>query len=123
MNVARAVPSTCWASPIDLGVRSVRAQASIGIAIDLRRHADVDSLMRNADVAMYLSKSRGKGRFEFFETEMHEEAVERLDLKADLQRALDEDQFQLHFQPIFDLDTGKVHLVEALIRWKHPSGA
>ena len=51
---------------------------------------------------------------------MHEEAMERLDLKADLQRALDEQEFSLHYQPIFDLETGKVHLVEALIRWKHP---
>ncbi|MEM9562950.1 MAG: GNAT family N-acetyltransferase [Actinomycetota bacterium] len=119
MNVARRALDVLG-EPIDLGVRSVRAQASIGIALDLDGTSDVDSLMRNADVAMYLSKSRGKGRFEFFEPTMHEEAVERLDLKADLQRALDEGQFQLHFQPIFDFGTGKVSLVEALIRWKHP---
>ncbi len=106
--------------PIDLGDRTVRALASIGIAMDFDGSSDVDSIMRNADVAMYLSKSRGKDRFEFFEPEMHEEAVERLDLKADLQRALEEKQFQLHFQPIFDLKSGRVRMVEALIRWKHP---
>ena len=106
--------------PIDLGDRQVRALASIGIAMDYDGTSDVDSIMRNADVAMYLSKARGKDRFEFFEAEMHEEAVERLDLKADLQRALEEKQFKLHYQPIFDLETGKVRLVEALIRWKHP---
>ncbi len=106
--------------PIDLGPRSVRASASIGIAMDGDDTADVDTLLRNADVAMYLSKTRGKGRFEFFEPIMYEEAVERLDLKADLQRGIDEDQFVLHYQPIFDLKTGKVSLVEALIRWKHP---
>ncbi|MEL6983085.1 MAG: EAL domain-containing protein, partial [Actinomycetota bacterium] len=119
MNVARRALDVLG-EPIDLGDRAVRANASIGIAMDMDGQSDVDSLMRNADVAMYLSKSRGKGRFEFFEPTMHEEAVERLDLKADLQRALEEGQFQLHFQPIFDLQSGKVQLVEALIRWKHP---
>jgi diguanylate cyclase (GGDEF)-like protein len=105
--------------PIDLGARNVRASASIGIATSKHTN-DAETLLRNADVAMYLSKMRGKGRFEFFETQMHEEAIERLELRADLERAIDENQFVLHYQPIFDLDTGKVSLVEALIRWKHP---
>ena len=118
-NVARRALESL-SDPIDLGDRTVRAMASIGIAMDIDGSSDVDSIMRNADVAMYLSKSRGKGRFEIFEAAMHEEAMERLDLKADLQRALDEGEFQLHYQPIFDLQTGKVSLVEALIRWKHP---
>jgi diguanylate cyclase (GGDEF)-like protein len=103
---------------IDVGPREVHASCSIGI--DIASDTDVDTLLRNADVAMYLSKSRGKGRFEFFESAMHEGAVERLDLKADLKRALAEDQFVLHYQPIFDLDTGKVSLTEALLRWRHP---
>ncbi len=120
VNVARRALEAL-SDPIDLGDRSVRASASIGIAMDLDNNGDVDTLLRNADVAMYLSKSQGKGRFEFFEPIMFEEAVERLDLKADLQRALDEEQFHLHFQPIFDLKTGKVVLVEALLRWKHPT--
>ncbi len=118
-NVARRALESLG-DPVDLGDRSVRAMASIGIAIDIDGTSDVDLIMRNADVAMYLSKSRGKGRFEVFEAEMHEEAMERLDLKADLQKALDEKQFQLHYQPIFELQTGKVQLVEALLRWKHP---
>ncbi len=118
-NVARQALEQL-ADPIDLGVRSVRASSSIGIAMDLEPDADVESLMRNADVAMYLSKSRGKGRYEFFEPVMHEEAIERLDLKADLQRALDENQFYMNYQPIFDLKTGKVALVECLVRWRHP---
>ncbi len=106
--------------PVPLETRSVRASASIGIAMDLDQELDVQDLLRNADVAMYLSKSRGKGRFEFFESRMHDEAIERLDLKADLQRAIDEQQFVLFYQPIFDLDTGRVAMAEALIRWKHP---
>ncbi|MEL7207351.1 MAG: diguanylate cyclase, partial [Actinomycetota bacterium] len=107
--------------PIDLGARHVRASASIGIATYDDHTKDVESLMRNADVAMYLSKARGKGQFQFFESEMHEEAMERLDLKADLQKALEDNQFILHYQPIFDLASGDVELVEALIRWKHPT--
>ncbi|MEZ5410561.1 MAG: GNAT family N-acetyltransferase [Acidimicrobiales bacterium] len=107
--------------PIDIGVRSFRASASIGIASYDEHTCDVESLLRNADVAMYLSKSRGKGRFEFFEAAMHQEAIERLDLKADLQRAIDDGEFFLHYQPIFDLATGRVALVEALIRWRHPT--
>ncbi|MDH3683197.1 MAG: GNAT family N-acetyltransferase [Acidimicrobiia bacterium] len=119
VSIARRTLDTIH-DPIDLGARNVRASASIGIATYDDHTKDVESLLRNADVAMYLSKTRGKGCFEFFESQMHEEAIERLDLKADLQRALDEDQFILHYQPIFDLDTGAVSLVEALVRWKHP---
>ena len=118
MTVARRALEVL-VDPIDLGSRSVQASASIGIAVDLGHDRDVESLLRNADVAMYLSKSRGKGRFEFFEPEMHEEAIERLDLKADLQFALDNDEFVLHYQPIFDLQTGKPRLAEALVRWRH----
>ena len=108
------------AEPVDLGTRSVQALASIGIAIDEPSNADVESLLRNADVAMYLSKSRGKGRFEFFQPEMHEEAIERLDLKADLKRAVEEEQFVLHYQPIFEFESGRPLLVESLVRWRHP---
>ncbi|MFW2381887.1 MAG: GNAT family N-acetyltransferase [Acidimicrobiales bacterium] len=108
-------------SPIDLGVKTFNVSASIGIAMDYDSKKDVESLMRNADVAMYLSKARGKGRFEFFEPVMHQEAIERLDLKADLAKALDNNELVLHYQPIFDLNTGKVKMVEALIRWRHPT--
>ena len=106
--------------PIDLSTRAVRIGCSIGIAVDLDDDLAVETLLRNADVAMYLSKARGKGRYEFFEASMHEEAVERLDLKADLERAVTENEFFLHYQPIFDLQTGRVVHAEALVRWRHP---
>ena len=99
--------------PIVVGSRAFRGSASIGIATYGEQTEDVESLLRNADVAMYLSKSRGKGRYEFFEPEMHAEAIDRLDLTADLQRAIDEGEFFLNYQPIFDLATGQVVLVEA----------
>jgi diguanylate cyclase (GGDEF)-like protein len=119
ISVARRVLDA-MSQPIDLGRRVVRATCSIGIAVDLDESTEVETLLRNADVAMYLSKSRGKGRFEFFEARMHDDAIERLDLKADLERAVENKEFVLHYQPIFDLQTGRVVLVEALIRWKHP---
>ena len=120
VNVARQALDS-FQDPIDLGVRSFTISASIGIAMDTDSKKDVESLLRNADVAMYLSKTRGKGRYEFFEPIMHEEAVERVELMADMQRALERNEFVLHYQPIFDFESGKVALVEALIRWKHPS--
>ena len=85
--------------------------ASIGIAFaDGSDHADPavghDDLVRNADVAMYTAKSRGKRRFEVYEPGMHSAVLNRLQLKADLQRGLDHDEFVLHFQPIISVDDG-----------------
>jgi diguanylate cyclase (GGDEF)-like protein len=119
VSVARRVLDTLE-SPMQLTPRTVSVSCSIGIAIDLDESTQVETLLRNADVAMYLSKARGKGRFEFFESTMHEQAIERLDLKADLARALESQQFLLHYQPVFDLESGRVVLAEALLRWKHP---
>ena len=76
--------------------------------------------MRNADVAMYMAKEKGKGRYQMFEPAMHDTALRRLELKADLQRALEHGEFILHYQPVIELDTGRISGVEALIRWIHP---
>jgi diguanylate cyclase (GGDEF)-like protein len=120
VSVARRVLDAL-AEPIDLGTRVVTISASIGIAMDPDAADGVEALLRNADVAMYLSKNQGKGRYEFFESRMHEEVIERLDLTGDLQLGLDGKQFVLHYQPIFDLETGDIALVEALVRWNHPT--
>ena len=100
-------------------------RASIGIAIDDGSAGDhgeagAEALLRNADVAMYMAKENGKGRYQVFEHTMHETALKRLELKADLQRALDHDEFVLHFQPVIELESGRVSGVEALVRWMHP---
>jgi EAL domain-containing protein (putative c-di-GMP-specific phosphodiesterase class I) len=79
-----------------------------------------DSLLRNADVAMYMAKSGGKNRYQIFEPAMHAAAMARLELKADLQKALADDQFVLHYQPIVDLESGQMTGAEALVRWEHP---
>ena len=70
---------------------------------------------------MYIAKERGKARYEVFQPEMHEAAIRRLELKADLQRALDNDEFELHYQPMIELATGDICGFEALIRWNHPT--
>ncbi|MGH2791520.1 MAG: putative bifunctional diguanylate cyclase/phosphodiesterase [Actinomycetota bacterium] len=106
--------------PISLGDREVVIHASVGIELgDSRQHSAGD-LLRNADVAMYVAKSGGKARFEVFDSSMHQAAVQRLEIKADLQRALVDREFVVHYQPIVGLQESGVLGMEALIRWQHP---
>jgi diguanylate cyclase (GGDEF)-like protein len=102
---------------IEIEGREVFITASIGIAVGLEEPED---LLRNADLAMYEAKGQGKGRYEIFQRHMHEALAQRLELELDLKRAVNRDQFVLHFQPIVDLDDAEIVGVEALIRWKHP---
>jgi EAL domain-containing protein (putative c-di-GMP-specific phosphodiesterase class I) len=69
---------------------------------------------------MYMAKESGKGRYQIFEPAMHDTALRRLELKADLQRAIDNHEFVLHYQPVIELRTGEISGVEALLRWNHP---
>jgi diguanylate cyclase (GGDEF)-like protein/PAS domain S-box-containing protein len=110
-------------APFHLENKEVFVRASIGIAVaepGTHEIDDVEALMRNADVAMYMAKERGKNRYQMFEPEMHETALKRLELKADLQRALEHQEFVLMYQPVIELDTGRISGMEALIRWIHP---
>jgi diguanylate cyclase (GGDEF)-like protein/PAS domain S-box-containing protein len=106
-------------TPIQVDGREVSAAGSLGIAVG-GPGDDVEDVMRNADVAMYMAKARGKGRYEVFEPGMNASAVERMELAADLRRAVEGRQFILHYQPIVGLGDGSIMGVEALIRWKHP---
>jgi diguanylate cyclase (GGDEF)-like protein/PAS domain S-box-containing protein len=108
--------------PFMLEGKEVFVRASIGIAIGTEEHRDggVEEILRNADVAMYMAKESGKGRYQVFEPAMHTTAIQRLELKADLQRALEHREFILHYQPIIELGSGRISGVEALIRWQHP---
>jgi diguanylate cyclase (GGDEF)-like protein/PAS domain S-box-containing protein len=111
-------------APFHLEGNDVFVRASIGIAsadqAEVTRPEGSEELLRNADVAMYMAKEAGKGRYQVFEPAMHDTALRRLELKADLQRAVDNGEFILHFQPVIDLTTGQIEGVEALIRWMHP---
>jgi diguanylate cyclase (GGDEF)-like protein/PAS domain S-box-containing protein len=101
---------------VDLLVRG-----SIGIAVSKDDEVVTSGdILRDADTAMYAAKKHGKGSYELFAPEMQKAASERLQLKADLQRAVDEQEFILHYQPIVSLETGGMIGVEALVRWEHP---
>jgi EAL domain-containing protein (putative c-di-GMP-specific phosphodiesterase class I) len=97
----------------------VTATASIGIAEGLRPSAQ--DLLRDADIALYRAKAAGRDRFVVFEHAMQSAAIDRLELKSDLDSALSSDQFFLLYQPIFELDNMHIRGVEALLRWRHPS--
>ncbi len=105
------------ANPFVLHGKEVFVSASIGIARTAAGET-ADDLVRNADVAMYIAKTRGKGCYVLFEPEMHSAALERLDTEADLRRALDRGEFYLEFQPIVMIETGEVTGAEALLRWQ-----
>ncbi len=113
-------------APFHIEDKELYARASLGIAVadGETEHPGgeegAETLLRNADVAMYMAKEHGKGRYQVFEPAMHETALKRLELKADLQRALDHDEFILHYQPVMELESGRVSGVEALVRWIHP---
>ncbi|MGI9659801.1 MAG: putative bifunctional diguanylate cyclase/phosphodiesterase, partial [Gaiellaceae bacterium] len=105
--------------PFHLGDRESFTQTSIGIAMSTLVDA-TDELIRNADIAMYQAKQRGKGTYVVFEPSMHEEALERSELESDLRGALVRDQLLLHYQPIIELASGRIVGLEALLRWNHP---
>jgi diguanylate cyclase (GGDEF)-like protein/PAS domain S-box-containing protein len=109
------------AQPYRIQGRDIRVTASIGIAFADDENVDAEVLLRSADVAMYLAKDRGKNRYAVFEAHMHTSVFERLELKADLVRAIDDGQLRCHYQPIVSLQTGRITGVEALVRWEHPT--
>ena len=98
----------------------VRVEASIGIALGASGVTTAE-VLRNADLAMYRAKGDGKAGFAQFEPSMHVQVLERLALKAELQRAVVAKEFNLYYQPIVNLTTGEVAGVEALVRWRHPA--
>ncbi len=105
--------------PLRLFGSKVEVNASVGIALG-SRDLTTSELLRNADVAMYRAKSDGKSRFTLFEPEMHEQVLAQLELKTELQRSVAAGEFEVHYQPIVELRTGRIAGVEALVRWRHP---
>jgi diguanylate cyclase (GGDEF)-like protein len=114
--VAQRVMSRLQA-PFRVQNKDVSVSVSIGVAT-LREPGE--DLLRNADVAMYQAKARGKGQYELFEPSMHVSLVERVRLETDLGHAVESREFELAYQPIVELATGTVAAVEALVRWRHP---
>jgi diguanylate cyclase (GGDEF)-like protein/PAS domain S-box-containing protein len=106
--------------PMLLGEHEVFTGVSIGIALSSQAYDQPEEVLRNADMAMYRAKASGMSRYEIFDQAMHSDALERLRLETDLQRAVDREEFYLLYQPIVSLDTGRLLGFEALVRWNHP---
>ena len=107
-------------APFVLESREVFVTTSIGIVLGTSGHERPTDLLRNADVALYRAKANGKATYEVFDGLMNVQAVERLDLEADLRRAIERREFVVHYQPQLELQTGSLAGWEALVRWMHP---
>jgi diguanylate cyclase (GGDEF)-like protein/PAS domain S-box-containing protein len=108
--------------PFELPGQSIFVTASIGIATGVALQDRSEALLRDADAAMYEAKARGRARHAEFDTTMHTRAVTRLAIETDLRRAIDNDQLELHYQPIKWLDGNQIVGVEALVRWRRSDG-
>ena len=108
------------AEPLQLGDQHLVLGCSAGVAAWPADGADADTLVKHAEIAMYRAKSDGRNAVQFYAAHMNAQAFDRLALESALRRALQEQQFTLHFQPQIDLATGRVVGTEALIRWRHP---
>jgi diguanylate cyclase (GGDEF)-like protein/PAS domain S-box-containing protein len=106
--------------PFRLEERELFVTASAGIALYPDDGADPETLIRNADTAMYRAKDQGRDTYQLYTAAMNATALERLALESSLRRALSQGELELHYQPLLELATGRVHGVEALLRWRHP---
>jgi diguanylate cyclase (GGDEF)-like protein/PAS domain S-box-containing protein len=112
--------SAAFGDPFVVDGRTLHVTATVGIVLRHEEAVSTEVLLRRADVAMYLAKTRGKNRVQVYESGMEELFRERLELKGDLAAALEQQQFRLMYQPIVSLETGTLEGFEALVRWQHP---
>jgi diguanylate cyclase (GGDEF)-like protein len=108
--------------PYDIHNQEVTVSTSIGVAIINGDVHDSEEVFRNADIAMYHAKACGKNQFSMFDSKMHDSVVARLESERDLRSAIENEEFELHFQPIVSLNSMSVTNFEALIRWRKPNG-
>lgn len=109
-----------FSAPFSISGTDIFVGTSIGIASTVSFLESPDELLRNADVAMYMSKSNGKDRYTVFKSEMHDALIKRVKLEADMRTAIEKKEFEVFYQPIVDLRSEKVMGMEALVRWNHP---
>jgi diguanylate cyclase (GGDEF)-like protein len=107
-------------SPVTVSGREVLARASVGVRLARGGDEDPERLLRDADMAMYAAKTGGRGAVRVFDTAMHTRAMQRLDFEAALRRAVIRQQFTVRYQPVVELDGGRLAGLEALVRWDHP---
>jgi len=105
---------------INIGEKEIFVGISIGIALGNSTYKNPQQLLRDADVAMYQAKLKGKARYEIFDSKMHADVLMRLQLEADMRNAIEHGEFRMHYQPIMNLNDNTIAGFEALIRWEHP---
>ncbi|MFZ5817142.1 MAG: sensor domain-containing protein [Bacillota bacterium] len=106
--------------PFDLAGNEIFITASIGLVVSSPGHLTTDDLLRDADVAMYRAKQKGKNQYELFSPSMKERLMARLQMETDLRRAIDREELLVYYQPVVQVNTGRILGLEALVRWKHP---
>ena len=124
-HAATAVAERLQASlqqPFEIEGREVYASASMGIAFGNAKYRSSDDLLRDADTAMYRAKAQGRGQNQTFDPSMHASAIQRLTLETQLRRALERQEFSVHYQPIIELESRHTCGFEALVRWSRPDG-
>ena len=109
-----------WRRRSRVGGQQVFSSASVGIVVGRREYESPDQVLRDADTAMYRAKSAGKSGFVVFDEGMHQEALSRLQLETDFRLAFERAEFRVHYQPIVELQGGRLVGAEALVRWQHP---
>ncbi len=118
-DVARRLLEIC-ATPFLVAGHELTVTPSIGIGLYPQDGKDIETLLKNADAAMYKAKELGRNTFQFYAAEMNTATLERLLMESNLRRALKQQEFVLHYQPLVNLQSGLIVGVEALIRWRHP---
>lgn len=106
--------------PFSVAGHALTVTSSIGISLYPQDGQDIDALLKNADAAMYRAKDIGRNAFQFYSAEMNTSTLERLMMESSLRHALEAEEFELHYQPLVSLKSGKIIGAEALIRWRHP---
>jgi len=119
VSVAQRI-HTALSKPFQVGNQEIFTSASTGIAISSPQYENPDEILRDADIAMYQAKANGRARHFMYDESMHPLVLSQLNLENDLRRALEREEFVLHYQPIVDALSGSIVACEALVRWQHP---
>jgi len=106
--------------PFALQGQEMYVGASIGIAMFPDAGTSTNTLLKHADIAMYRAKKEGKNNYQIFTESVDSQGLARIQMERDLQTALSRNEFELHYQPLYDVESGEIHSAEALIRWRHP---
>ena len=120
IQIAERILEDCK-TPIAIDKYELYTGMSIGVVMGTQNYQQASELMRDADIAMYRAKAKGKNTYRFFDTQMHTQALHRLTLETNLRRALNRNEYVLFYQPIFDIHSDRLIGFEALIRWHHPT--